>query len=477
MKQVFFPTSDLFKGVGLVLLAILSPLKFASAQVVYLPDGLRQHNLTRYNASLINPVYSFDWNQPNALSAWARWQWSTPDGDPTTYFIQYSQMLGHDATVGGGYFQNNTGTLIRRGGVANYSHALFFRDNFKMVFGVNLFGFSEELTDVNFPTLIPLTPEQLSGDPNFILYLTPGVRADIGDLSLAVALENALDYNFSQDERRSAARLFSVMGSYDYQLGGSEDSPTYLRPILYFRSDPTYDSQYGANLLFAHRYFWIQGGYNSYYGASAGIGATVFDRFSFGATMEFGTDELIRDQRQTVEFQVAYRIGKLKRPQPPQETEEEEIEEEVVPEGPTEEEIAAAKAAEEERRRILLAKQDSILNARLAEQRRLDSIAQANKKVEYRADEKFEEVATMDGLKPGFYLIANVFGTQLYYEKFMNSLQKRGLHPQSFKRRLNGYNYVYLKRFDTLEEIREARDSKFYGKYSGPTWIFRVKAE
>lgn len=83
----------------------------------------------------------------------------------------------------------------------------------------------------------------------------------------------------------------------------------------------------------------------------------------------------------------------------------------------------------------------------------------------------------MEGLQPGFYLIANVFGTQRYYEKFMSSLQNRGLNPQSFKRGLNGYNYVYLKRFDTLEEIREARDSKFYGKYSGPTWIFRVKEE
>ena len=475
MKQVFFPTSDLFKGVGMVLFAVLYPLNYSSAQVVYLPDGLRQHNLTRSNASLINPVYSFDWNQPNVLSAWARWQWSTPDGDPTTYFIQYSQMLGHDATVGGGYFQNNTGTLIRRGGVANYSHALFFKDNFKMIFGVNLFGFSEKLTDLNFPTLVTLTPEQLSGESNFILYLTPGVRADIGDLSLAVALENALDYNFSQDERRSAARLFSVMGSYDYTLGGTEDFPTYLRPILYFRSDPIYDSQYGANLLFTHRYFWVQGGYNSFYGASGGIGATIFDRLSLGATMEFGTSDLIGDQGQTVEFQLSYRIGKLKRPAPPEVAKDEE--KEVVPEGPTEEEIAAAKAAEEERRRILLAKQDSILNARLAEQRRLDSIARANKEVEYRDDEKLEEVATMDGLKPGFYLIANVFGTQLYYEKFMNSLKNRGLNPQSFKRNLNGYNYVYLRRFDTLEEIREARDSKFYGKYGGPTWIFRVKGE
>ena len=62
-------------------------------------------------------------------------------------------MLGYDATVGFGYFENNTGTLIRRGAIANYSQALFFQDDFKLLFGVNLFGFSEKLSDI--PISIP----------------------------------------------------------------------------------------------------------------------------------------------------------------------------------------------------------------------------------------------------------------------------------------------------------------------------------
>ena len=127
-------------------------------------------------------------------------------------------------------------------------------------------------------------------------------------------------------------------------------------------------------------------------------------------------------------------------------------------------------------------KQDSINRSKereaelLREQKRLDSIAALqDQDVEVQPDEKYEEVATADGLQPGFYLIANVFGTKKYFENFMKTLQAKGLNPKSFYRNLNGYNYVYLERYDSIEEARSARDSKFNGKYPDKTWIFRVR--
>ena len=94
--------------------------------------------------------------------------------------------------------------------------------------------------------------------------------------------------------------------------------------------------------------------------------------------------------------------------------------------------------------------------------------------VKPQAGEKYEEVNTEDGLEPGFYLITNVFGTKKYFDAFMKDLTNRGLEPKSFLRSLNNYNYVYLKRYDTMAEARAARDSKFNGRYQDKTWIFRV---
>lgn len=126
---------------------------------------------------------------------------------------------------------------------------------------------------------------------------------------------------------------------------------------------------------------------------------------------------------------------------------------------------------------------DSIAQARsreiaLAKERaRLDSIAavELQKDVELLPNERYEEVVKEQGLEPGFYLIANVFGTKKYYENFMKTLKQKGLSPGSFYRKANGYNYVYLGRYNSINEARQARDSKFDGKYQDKLWIFRIR--
>ena len=127
---------------------------------------------------------------------------------------------------------------------------------------------------------------------------------------------------------------------------------------------------------------------------------------------------------------------------------------------------------------------------RLTEQRLQDSLAQVAQAEKEAAEklreqreaavtpqpgEKYEE-STEDGLAPGYYLIANVFGTKKYHDAFMKTLSDRGLEPKTFFRSKNKYNYVYLQRYDTMAAARQARNSKFGGKYTDALWIFRVVA-
>ena len=124
-------------------------------------------------------------------------------------------------------------------------------------------------------------------------------------------------------------------------------------------------------------------------------------------------------------------------------------------------------------------KQDSVSRAQkaaevlAAQEAKKESVVE-KEEVKPQAGEKYEEVATEDGLEPGFYLIANVFGTKKYFDAFMQDLTKKGLQPKSFFRSQNKYNYSYLERYDTIGEARRARDSKLNGRYTGKTWIFRV---
>ena len=124
--------------------------------------------------------------------------------------------------------------------------------------------------------------------------------------------------------------------------------------------------------------------------------------------------------------------------------------------------------------------QDSITSAQLAQEEiakkkaELERLAQQNEVVKPQAGEKYEEVAKEGALEPGYYLIANVFGTKRYFDAFVADLKKKGLQPKSFFRDSNKYNYVYLARYNSIQEARQARDSNFGGKYPEKTWIFRV---
>ena len=46
-----------------------------NAQDVELPSDYRQHNLTEYNSSLLNPAFALDKNNPSSLAFWSRWQY------------------------------------------------------------------------------------------------------------------------------------------------------------------------------------------------------------------------------------------------------------------------------------------------------------------------------------------------------------------------------------------------------------------
>lgn len=438
-----------------------------SAQDNQLPEGLRQHNLLVFNSSLLNPTASFDWNDPSSLTVWSRWQWQSIDDNPTTFSFNYSQALGLNSSIGVGYLLNNSGPFLRKGAVVNYSHKFRFSNLMSIVFGVNGSGHLEEISDLTATSQTTTVSIQNGDDPELYLRFTPGIRFDIGNFKLAIAGENLIDYNTDRRMNRTTNVYFSSTASYDIEWGDSN----LIRPVIFIRTDPLNDTQFTSGLLYRNRRIWLNGSYNSFYGGALGGGVTFFDRLSLGSTLEFGLSNTVKEEKPTFELLLNYKIGERKSDAKMKE-----------PISKKDGEISALlhqeelKRREEERKR-LLRKQDSIINSRVKEQLRLDSIARLNQIAVYRPDEKHEEVVSMEGLQPGFYLITNVFGTQRYYEKFMNSLENRGLNPKSFKRGLNGYNYVYLKRFDTLEEIREARDSKFYGKYNGPTWIFRVKEE
>ncbi len=493
-----------------VILFVLGMAYMSQAQEVALPKDLRQHNVSNFNSSLVNPVFSLDRNEPQSIALWTRWQWQTIDADPTTLFLNYTRPINSKSAFGAGYFQNNTGVHIDKGGVVNYAYVFSFNEKSRLALGVNVFGFQQQFVDDRFNPGqgIPLPELEISN--NFIMQLAPGIRYTYDRFGIGVSSDNLFDYNFTKNEAETYNSEKVFMGIVDYAfpltLFGISDN-TFLRPALYVRTIPNNDTQFGLNAYLSSSYFWAQTGYNSFYGVSVGAGGHFFKKVSLGALVEFGTNQDLSDKDPSFELVTAFNFGKqikdFKGEEPALEEEthiltKAEIEAQqqanMEKQRSAYDSIAAVRkeqalAAEmvQNKQRVL----DSINNAKLAEeqlakqQKIADSIAQEKKKQAALAQKPaeapvktkghYEEVDKLEGLEPGYYLITNVFGTKKYYEAFMKTLTAKGLSPKSFYRSENKYNYVYLGHYSTLKEAEQARDSKFNGKYPDKTWIFRVK--
>lgn len=635
----------MFKPATLATLFLL--IFVGQAQEPSLPADLRQHTLNQYNASLFNASFSLDRNNPQSVAFWTRWQWQNVDADPTTLFLNYTRSLNENSAAAIGFFQHNTGIYFNTGGALNYAYQIEFNRLIKLSLGANVFGFMQELADTRFPVNpIPGIPQSTPTD-DFILQVAPGFNLQVENFSLSLASENLFDYNFTDKASNTATsdKIFMGMASYDFPVMAS-DSTAYVRPSIYLRTIPEQENQIGMNVLFSTTKYWVQSGYNNFYGISVGAGGTFFNRFSVGALVEFGTSGSLNSKDPSFELLASYFLGKPKDRRPLvasgildvpaqvvakdeeeltneeiqeelekaeklanqeeeklNETEEadqpttddEQLKEEAIPtdegnetkesrkearrlaaeqkaidkqrrkdsiaevkkekealdllkkqqeaqakaaektakleaeEAKKAAELAAAEKLKEEQERINAKDEEAAAEAqRIEQQRKLDSInavrkaaavaaelklkeqqrqdsilraneakALAEKKAAEEAEaeavaeaqeaeqvapeivtpeagEKYEEVATEGSLEPGYYLIANVFGTKKYFDAFMRDLTNKGLQPKSFYRSLNKYNYAYLERYNTIREARQARDSKFNGKYAGKTWIFRV---
>ncbi|MGD1946605.1 MAG: PorP/SprF family type IX secretion system membrane protein [Croceivirga sp.] len=480
-------------------------LTVSMGQQLDVPFDFRQHNLTKFNASLFDPTLSLTKNEPRSVSLWSRWQWQRIDTDPTSVFLNYTQLLGPRMAVGIGILQNNTGVFTNTGGNMNVAFQTTINDTSSLYFGTNIFAFNQERNQVFDAEII----EGALSQNNFILQFSPALRLRLNDVSLGIVVQNALDFKLTDGEREADRRIFTGIFGYQFLIPFF-NTDVKLSPQGYIKSIQGDDAQYGINVLFDHSDFWVQMGYNNFYGISGGAGVTLFDNLSIGTVLEFGTSEPASRESTTIELLLSYHFGKQtfdkKEIKPGIPTDDLLFEklnkrknsitsEKSDEQKASEKQLATERKrlAEEEKerqqlereRRAAQARQDSINDAREAilaaelKKARLDSIAKVerDKEVVVRPGEKYEEVDTAEGLQPGFYLIANVFGTERYFQNFMKTLKTKGLEPKSFKRALNGYNYVYLGRYNTVDQARSARDSKLNGRYTDALWIFRVRGE
>ncbi|MDH7448003.1 peptidylprolyl isomerase [Aquimarina sp. 2201CG14-23] len=88
-----------------------------------------------------------------------------------------------------------------------------------------------------------------------------------------------------------------------------------------------------------------------------------------------------------------------------------------------------------------------------------------------------ESLSFMTGheVKNGYYLVTNIFKRKNYFERGMANLKKKKLDPKFFRNPKDRYIYVYLERYDTLEEAKKMLFSDFDNRYKGDMYILKIQ--
>lgn len=139
---------------------------------------------------------------------------------------------------------------------------------------------------------------------------------------------------------------------------------------------------------------------------------------------------------------------------------------------PIDRDVETSEAIQEERKRDSInASKTATLPASKTPKKELETISPPLKDT---ANDRFEQGSLEKGQVPGYYLIVKALKSEEETERFIQQLKEQGLKPNYFHRRLDGTYYVYLERYNSLEDVKKARDSSFTDRYGEITWIFRI---
>lgn len=308
------------KYIALSLIAFMS-LTAVNAQEddPILPYQVASQNLLKFNRFLINPTFTTVREDKSYVNLLHRNQSVQFQDNDQTYFLSYSGRMGDRSGLGLSLYTQKLGPVQNIGVLANYAYGVKLSDKSNFTFGGNLAYYSSGLNrnDVN---VIDPNDFRLNGtqDSN-ILSFQPGFNLSYGQFDFGAYAENLIDYNIKTSEMLTdfSDKTYSahLQYTYDFKNDGGLLERARLMPLARVRlntldqsiSDESDNYTLGGSLILdLPKLGWLQGGYDSFYGASAGAGFNINQRMSLGYTMENGFGSGFNNLGLTHEISFAY---------------------------------------------------------------------------------------------------------------------------------------------------------------------------
>ncbi|NKI31228.1 PorP/SprF family type IX secretion system membrane protein [Croceivirga thetidis] len=480
------------------------------------------HNLLKFNRFLINPTFSTVREDKSYFNMQHRNQSVSFEDNFRAYFLSYSGRIGDRSGVGLGVFNQREGLVDNYGVLANYGYGIRLTQDSNFTFGANFIYYNSGINQ-NRANPIDADPALLALESTSLFSFQPGFNISYKNFDFGVFAENLFDYNIKTSESVTEfnAKTFSAHLQYTHLFSGGyglfEDAR--LLSLARVRKVGETDLVFGGNFIMEMpKVGWVQLGYDTFYGAAAGVGFNVGKRVSLGYTVEQGFGTNFENFGINHEISLAYSFtphlteDRVKRDRR-RKNKEDGYTEDIVENDDRNNANSIIQQKEDElaelRKRIqenndlinqLLKNKDSSDNKKITElentisklmsqlndkklaasranaEESKKAVVTNSKKKEFKesAGGRVIESLNIPGIRSGYYVIANVFRSEKYVTPFVEKLEKKGLRPGFFTNPRNNLKYVFVKRYGAFQNALKAYKTKIDGSYQEEVWIIKI---
>ena len=287
----------------IVLLLCITNYVFSQENNNVLNFSLPVRNSLKFNRHVLNPAFSFVREQYKYINITNKSQWIEFDDAPRTLIANYGGRFKENIGLGVSLFQQNVGVFNTFGGLANFSYNVVLERDSNLTFGVNLAFYQNGISsgDIISNSADPVINNLES---NSIVTIEPGINYGTAFFDFGLSLKNIVSYNLGASELLENNPEQGVQAHVMYT--GFMDTRGFFdnsKFTSFFRSEFLQGNTILSGVLSLNvpKGIWGQVGYNTFHGASAGIGLNISQQIameynyeqSFGKLIDFGSSHEI----------------------------------------------------------------------------------------------------------------------------------------------------------------------------------------
>jgi len=468
-------------------------------------------SFVKQNTYLLNPTFTVVNETGKSIALLSRNSFIGFEDSPVVNILGFSGKISENIGAGVGVYRQTIGVFTNFGAIANYAYRIKLSTKSSLSLGFN-FMFSHidiDRTRILDPTSDPVI---FNFQEKTNIILQTALSYNYGKFNICINLRDVVDYNIKEGEFITpfSEKAFSIHAQYSEPLNSNIKllEEGVLR-FFYSANHNTNSSFTGNILLDLPKLCWLQGGYDGFFGSSAGVGIRLSQKVAISYVYETGKNDL----GPTSEIGIIYSFSK--KPKNPinysftlkTDTNSKPILKEDDKKIIVKDTLKTSKTQIKAKEKKTLKQKHSLAN-KLNTYNNVndtltkedvkkfivkDSLNKSNTrsilknkegleikdslKVENKKpyEPKTEVIKNSKELEEGFYLIVNVFARKRYAESFIKELEENNLTPNYFIHPIKKYRYVYISYSKDKKEILKLIYNNVNGKYIHEKWILQVE--